>query len=57
MGIDWQLAVGLVAFAALCAILLWIESQAEDERVQAPRCDLVVREDNYQAGEGRVRHP
>lgn len=55
--IDWQLAIGLIAFALLCAILLWIESQAEDERMEAPRCDLVVQADDWDAGEGRVRHP
>lgn len=55
--IDWQLAVGLIAFTVLCAILWWIESQVEDERVQAPRYDLVVQADDWSAGDGHVRHP
>jgi hypothetical protein len=55
--IDWQLAVGLIAFAVLCGLLWWIETQGEDERMDAPRCDLVVRADDWDAGDGHVRHP
>lgn len=51
------LMIGLACLLYVIGFVLWASAQPENEPLPKPRVDRVIRDDDWSADSGRVRHP